>query len=211
MKLDKPPPKFVADTATMCSLLNPNVASISPQHCASETHTWEENFHFPAVDRESTHRARLVGGAPVAPEEVPCQSRVLRLQWGFCLAQILASSPEKTPSRTLGLVPGPITPTLPPSHPQQCVTRLITEISGEEACKWRQKAEAGQSVLELGMLEPAQEEQPGFRGHGQHHPQALQPSHQNRTWYALVRSLAPHQPGLLPPNVLDIISIPWKL
>ena len=54
MKLDKPPPKFVADTATTCSLLNPNVASISPQHCASETHTWEENFDFPAVDRESS-------------------------------------------------------------------------------------------------------------------------------------------------------------
>lgn len=34
MKLDKPPPKFVADTATTrhCSRLNPNVASTSPQH-----------------------------------------------------------------------------------------------------------------------------------------------------------------------------------
>lgn len=50
------------------------------------------------------------------------------------LAQILAISPEKAPLRTLGLLPGPITPTIPASHPQQHVTCLITEISWEEAC-----------------------------------------------------------------------------
>ena len=81
--------------------------------------------------------------AAAAGSGAKCWSREQRHSpWGpSSLAQILARSPEKTPSRTLGLVPGPITPTLPPSHPQQCVTRLITEISGEEACKWRQKAE----------------------------------------------------------------------
>lgn len=66
--------------------------------------------------------------------------------------QILAGSPRKAPSRTLGLVPGPIAPTIPSSHPQQRVTRLITEISREKAGMWSQKTAVGAPAQLLGSL-----------------------------------------------------------